>query len=301
MRKRVVRMAVIISGLVVLWAGGAASQESHPVATETNSMAFPDQPEFRVLPRTGAAAVVECAVYPPRSPGHKAGLIIHLYGSGGSSRTFNMMRAPYTEVRRLLWERGYWLVVPNLGGSHWMNDAAATSLDGVIEGMIQNHGVDPARVHILGTSMGAGSGLVYVMRRPHRIRSICAVFPMTDFAQWVQESPGYLARIAKAHKVEPLDVAPVLDDLSPLRHRAAFAGIPVLLLHGDADTIVPVHHSRDFAAALRAQGSPVTYHEVRGAKHNDAIAGPYQGEIVEFFTRADLEVPSAQKPGTPVP
>ena len=242
-------------------------------------------PEFMVLPLNGGETV-ECAVYPPRlsGSGKNAGMVLHLYGHGGSSREYNMMRAPYKEVRRLLRERGYWLVIPELGGSHWMNDAACKILDVVIEGMIRDRSVNPARVHILGTSMGGGSGLVYVTRNSSRIRSICAVFPMTDFAQWVQESPAYLQAVATAHGVNPSAAAPVLRAISPLLHTASFADIPVLLMHGDADSIVPVHHSRDFAAALKKQCSPVTYREVSGVGHDDAIAEPFQQEIVEFLT-----------------
>ena len=253
---------------------------------DVDQMKFSDKPEFWVLPRKGEAAAVECAVCPPRpaGAGTNAGMVLHLYGAGGSSRSYNMMRPPYAMVRRLLWERGYWLVVPNLGGLHWMNDTACKSLDAIIEGMIRDRGVDPVRVHILGTSMGSGSGLVYVMCRPGRVRSICAVFPMTDFAQWVQEKPGYLPSIAAAHGVKPAEAASLLQALSPLYHASAFAGIPVFLLHGDADSVVPIHHSRDFAAALKKQGSTVIYHEVHGVEHDDAVAEPFQLEIADFLT-----------------
>ena len=134
--------------------------------------------------------------------------------------------------------------------------------------------------------MGGGGGLVYVMRRPDRVRSICAVFPTTDFTQWSQESAGagYIDGIAKAHGVAATDVAPVLQSLSAMQHTASFADIPVLLIHGDADLIVPVHHSRDFAAALKKQGSMVIYHEIQGVGHDSVIAKPFQLEIADFLT-----------------
>lgn len=262
-----------------------------PTATPeigANCMVFSDKPEFIVL-RNGAGEV-ECAIYPPRlfGSGKSAGMVLHLYGHGGSSMEYNMMRAPYAELRCLLRERGYWLVVPNLGGNHWMNDIACHTLDVVIEDMIKTRNVNPARVHILGTSMGGGSGLVYMMRRPNRIRSICAIFPMTDFAQWVQESPIYLQRIAEAHGVKPSEAVSVLQNLSPLDRTASFADTPVFLIHGDADSIVPVHHSRDFAATLKKQGVPVTYHEASGVGHVDEIVEPFQQEIVEFLTNLTL-------------
>jgi dipeptidyl aminopeptidase/acylaminoacyl peptidase len=273
--------ALTLVGSLALAQGAPQDDKASAGAT------FVDKPEYLVLPRPGAAGAVECAVYPPRlaERGAKAGVVLHLYGRGGSCRDYNMMQPSYATVRRLLWERGYWLIVPDLGTDHWMNDAACASLDAIIAGMVQDRGADPARVQVLGSSMGAGSGLVYVMRRPGRIRAVCAVFPMTDFAAWAKETPGYLSGIVQAHGCQPSAAAAVLRDLSPLQHAAAFASIPVFLLHGDADSKVPVHHSRDFAAALQKQGSPVTYREARGVEHDDAIAEPFQQELADFLTK----------------
>jgi dipeptidyl aminopeptidase/acylaminoacyl peptidase len=269
--------------------------------TDGDRMTFSDKPEFLVLPRKGEATAVECAVYPPRpsDTGAKRGLVLHFYGRGGSCREYNMMRAPFATVRQLLWERGYWLIVPDLGTDHWMKDAAVKSIDAIIEGMIRDRGVDPHRVHILGTSMGGGCGLIYVMRSPGRVRSICALFPMTDFSQWVKEKPQYLPGIAAAHGVKPAEAASLLQALSPLYHASAFADIPVFLLHGDADPIVPVHHSREFAAALQKQGSPVACREAHGLGHDNAVAEPFQREIVEFLTdtaaQSDRDYPSTNR------
>jgi len=48
-----------------------------------------------------------------------------------------------------------------------------------------------------------------------------------------------------------------LRDLSPLYRPEAFRKTRVFLLHGDQDTVVPPHHSRDFAAALKEKGCDV--------------------------------------------
>jgi dipeptidyl aminopeptidase/acylaminoacyl peptidase len=276
-------------GALVVWCGALAAAEAQPLAAAGEGgerVTFTDKPQFMVLPRPGAAGAVECAVYAPRqaAPRGNGGVLLHLYGRGGSCRDYNMMRPSYATLRRRLWERGYWLIVPDLGTDHWMNNAACASLDAIIDGMVQDRGADPARIHLLGTSMGGGSALVYVMRRPDRIRSVCAVFPMTDFTVWTQEQPGYLAGIMQAHGATAATAAALLRDLSPLQHVAAFAGVPVFLLHGGADDKVPIHHSREFAAALAAQGSAVTCREVAGMAHDDAIAAAFQEEIAAFLT-----------------
>lgn len=242
--------------------------------------------EIRTLAQEGTTNTMQCTVYPPdnlMAPG-PAGMVIHLYGRGGTHKSYNMRRPPYAELRRVLAERGYWLVVPELGPDHWMNDTAVGTVDAVIATMTTAERIDPDRVHILGTSMGGGSGLAYVVQRPNAIRSICALFPMTDFNMWIKEKPGYAASFARGYNVEPRNLEPLLAGRSPMQHTEAFAEVPVFLLHGGADATVPPHHSRDFAAALRARGYAVTHHEVPGFGHSDDVAKEFQEDIADFLT-----------------
>ena len=242
------------------------------------------EPVVRELRAAAGAPAVTCTIYAPQPvPAGQAGLVVHLYGSGGSHKEYNVGRAPYDDFRRLLAARGYWLVVPELGPRHWMSDAACGQVDAVIAAMIQTERVDPARVHLLGTSMGGGSSLIYVMRRPGKVASVAAVFPMTDFAQWLQEKPGYRQPVEKAHGITPERRSEGLRKISPVCHPEAFRKTPVFLLHGDRDAVVPPHHSRDFAAALKAGGCTVVYREVPGAVHNDSIALSCQGELADFL------------------
>ena len=55
-------------------------------------------------------------------------------------------------------------------------------------------------------------------------------------------------------------------EASPLTHVHAGAP-PVLLLHGDSDTLVPADQSIRLAAALRDVGAPVSLVLVPGASH----------------------------------
>lgn len=242
--------------------------------------------EIRTLLQEGTTNTMQCTVYPPEDqrgtgPG---GLVVHLYGRGGTHKSFNLSRSPYARLRKLLAERGYWIVVPELGPDHWMNDKAVRTVDAVIARMTTSECIDPDRVHLLGTSMGAGSALAYVVQRPNVIRSICALFPMTDFNAWIEEKPGYAASFARGYRIDPQSLEAVLSTRSPMQHIDAFAKVPVFLLHGGADGTVPPHHSLDFAAALRAKGYAVTHHEVPGFGHSDAVAEKFQEDIAEFLT-----------------
>jgi dipeptidyl aminopeptidase/acylaminoacyl peptidase len=167
-----------------------------------------------------------------------------------------------------------------------MCDAACDQVDAVIAAMIQAEKIDPARVRLLGTSMGGGSSLIYVMRRPGKVASVVAIFPMTDFVQWLQETPRYRPAVEAAHRITPERRGEALRQISPLHHPEAFHKTAVFLLHGDRDAIVPPHHSRDFAAALKHNGCAVTYREVAEAVHSDGIAMSCQRELADFLTEA---------------
>ncbi len=246
-----------------------------------------DEPLIRELPGPEGGPAVKCTVYEPHQIAEgKPGLVVHLYGSGGSHTKghYNVGRSPYDEFRRLLAERGYWLVVPELGPRHWMNQAAFARVDAVIGAMVDTEGVDADRVHLFGTSMGAGSSLIYAMRRPKKINSVAAIFPMTDFLRWLEERPAYRTPVEQAHGIASENREKSLRELSPIEHVDAFRNTGLFLLHGTRDSIVNPSHSRRFVKALRDKGYSVTYREAEGETHRDEIARPYQRELADFLT-----------------
>jgi acetyl esterase/lipase len=60
---------------------------------------------------------------------------------------------------------------------------------------------------------------------------------------------------------------PTIAGLDPLNH-ANEVSIPLLLYHGDYDTVVPIEHSKKFYAALKGAGKNVTYVELPGLSHS---------------------------------
>jgi dipeptidyl aminopeptidase/acylaminoacyl peptidase len=232
---------------------------------------------------------------PPERPNDgKHPLIVYLYGSGGSiydskeKINYNLGRPPYAKLRQLAAERGYYILVPELGGNHWMNDRAARSLDAIIDHATANNPIDPKRVHLMGTSMGGGSSLAYAIHRPDLVRSVCALCPMTDFPQWVKENPEYLGPITAAYGGSPTQIPAAWAKTSAMRHLTTFKNIPVFLVHGATDTIVNPDNSRLLAKALQAKHYRVVFHEVEGLGHRDLIVEPFQEEIVDFFDHVGL-------------
>lgn len=50
---------------------------------------------------------------------------------------------------------------------------------------------------------------------------------------------------------------------------------PTIIVHGEDDTLIPVHHGRGLGDHLRAQGTPVTFIPRAGTGHNGLFAQPW--------------------------
>lgn len=220
------------------------------------------------------------------TPPAKRALLIFLYGAGGSLENYNLKRPPYALLREQLSARGYYVVVPDLGTHHFMNDAAKAALDGVVAEVLNQQQIPATRVHLMGTSMGAGSSLAYTIHRPDRIRSVCAVMPMTDFATWVEENPHYVTSVASAYGGTYEQHPEAYDQNSALRNVDAFAHIPVMLIHGDADPTVSYAQSQRLAQRLEEKNYSVAFYTVEGQAHKDDVMQDYQRQAIEFFDAA---------------
>lgn len=74
-------------------------------------------------------------------------------------------------------------------------------------------------------------------------------------------------------------------DGNPLSWVSERPQLPVLLLHGDLDTTVPLFFSRAFATALEDGGHPVTLTEVAGADHQSIYRPERAAAPIAAFVR----------------
>ncbi len=227
-------------------------------------------------------------MYPPASdtPYAKRSLLIFLYGAGGSIENYNLKREPYAQLREQLAQRGYYVIVPELGKFHFMNAQAKATLDGIVAQVLQEERIPVNRVHVMGTSMGAGSSLAYTLHRPEMIRSVCAVMPMTDMKDWVIENPGYADRLAKVYGGTYDQVPEAYDRNSAIKHVAVFEHIPVMLVHGTSDRTVLYTQSKRLADLLEANEFAYTLCTAEGQGHKDEAMREYQLIAADFFDAA---------------
>lgn len=136
--------------------------------------------------------------------------------------------------------------------------------------------VDGERIGVIGFSLGSGLGLAAAVEEP----SVHAVVAHAGFDGW--------KTIANRH-------APVLggllvrSGLDPADSAAALGTRPLLVIHGDADRIVPIAHGRAVYEAAKAAGVDAEFVELPGVRHNDPVwLDPRFTEPIAAFFRTAL-------------
>jgi len=190
-------------------------------------------------------------------------LIIALHGLGGTEDAF--FDSYGKRLPALAAERGYIVAAPLgfrvdsfYGASIGLSLAAAAERQAqlgeqdvmeVLRRMRADYKIDDARIYLMGHSMGAIGTWALAAKYPD---IWAAIAPFAGFA-----------RPATADRMK---------------------AIPQFVVHGDADTTVPVAGSRTIVAALEKIGTEVTYVEVPGGTHRDVVV-PNLAAMFDFFDR----------------
>ncbi len=158
------------------------------------------------------------------------------------------------------------------GGSAGQPSLAGVQLDidAALRALLARRDVDPDRIVVLGQSLGAALAIHYVAHSTER-RHVCALVADSAFADYRLIVKEKLANFALTWPFQWLPALTVNDDYSPRRAVAAVSPIPLVLIHGEADTIVPAHHSR---LLYDAAGEPKELWLVAGAEHIQAMRDP---------------------------
>ena len=154
----------------------------------------------------------------------------------------------------------------------WYIEPTRRDITDILNILNATYNIDPNHVHIMGGSMGGGGALKYAMFNNQIIASIVDINGITNFTQFYNEDTQnqFRASLRAAYGGTPSQVPAVYADESALGNEQRFSHTPVMMLHGDADTVVPVSHSRNLNQSLSALGFTIEYIEVPGATHDTA-------------------------------
>jgi acetyl esterase/lipase len=166
-------------------------------------------------------------------------------------------------------------------------------------------GINPARIGAVGYSSGAhlasllglmnGAGNASdrdpVQRESARVQCIIVGGTPADL-EHVGNNPAALAMLSGfLGQPVPADPAPTsavfkqLEDASPV-HWVKPGAPPFLLIHGDADELVPIEAAQELQKALETAHVPVRLITIKGGTHASVVAlesDEYAHEMVQWF------------------
>jgi dipeptidyl aminopeptidase/acylaminoacyl peptidase len=137
----------------------------------------------------------------------------------------------------------------------------------------------PGRVGCMGRSYGGYLTLAAMTWYPELFAIGVDVCGMADFESFYARTEPLIAAAAVSKYGDPLVDAALLRDLSPI-HRIGRLAAPLLIVHGDEDTNVPVHEAERVAAALSERGVEHRLLIFAGEGH-DLLATPNRVAFVQ--------------------
>lgn len=197
--------------------------------------------------------------------GEAKGTVLYLHGVAAniSTRLQDVAWLPAAGFNVLALDyRGYGTSagIPTLAGVQLDIDAAVHSL-------LSRPDVDPNRIVVLGQSLGASLAVYYVAHSPYRARFRALVLdsPFSDYRLIAEET---LDGFVLVRPLKWLVKWAVPDRYSPQSAIEAVSPLPVLFIHGDRDSTIPLEHSQRL---FELAGEPKQLWIVHGAEHVEAL------------------------------
>ena len=125
---------------------------------------------------------------------------------------------------------------------------------------------DPDRIAVTGRSYGGYLTLVGLAFFPDTFAAGVDVCGMSDLLTFYRDSEPWIAAAAVTKYGDPDSDPELLEQISPMRAVDSIRA-PLLVVHGEHDTNVPIGEALQVVDALRARGRDVDYFELQGEGH----------------------------------
>jgi pimeloyl-ACP methyl ester carboxylesterase len=223
-------------------------------------------------------------------------VVISVHGKGGNRE--NGPGGGSLEISAQLARHGHPVLALDLrgagesGGTRFTLGALETrDVAGALD-YLEQRGLAADGVNLLGYSMGAATAMLVGASDP-RVRAVAEDAGFADLRDVLDQqipkqsglppmfTPGTVLMARTLLGVDAYGIRPI-DGLPALAAR----GVPLLAIHGEADSLIPIHHGQRLAAAY---GPGAETHFVPGAGHvRSYVTDPdtYTRRLLDFLGRA---------------
>lgn len=189
-------------------------------------------------------------------------LVIYLHGAGGN-QSQGVKIGSYDNV---FGKMGEWLskqnavyICPEYRGNSWMGPDAEKDVVEILR--LAKEKYRPVRILLTGASMGGTSALIFASRHPELLDGVLAWCPATDPALMF---PKFGEHFRTSYGGSPEEVPEIYRERTSRDHAKGLAKLPSVIIHGKADAVIPVEHSRVLVERLKDFKAIVNYTEVEG-------------------------------------
>lgn len=158
-------------------------------------------------------------------------------------------------------------------------------IDAAMRHLLTHKNVNPQRIVILGQSLGGALAIYYTAHSSYRanIRALISDSAFSDYRQVARDS---LSHFALTWPLQWLPWVAVDNDYAPLDAVAQISPIPLLVIHGDQDTVVSVRYAH---LLFEQAKQPKELLIVPGSGHIQSLESPPVREKLTAFLRQVLD------------
>ena len=227
-------------------------------------------------------------IFTPKGDANGLGVVDVISGAWHSDRA-KIRDHERARTFHTLCDRGYTVFAIRPGSITKFN--VAEMLSNLNEGIrwVKKHAgdyqVDPERLGLMGASAGGHLACLAAVtaedgpddsegkgaNQSTRVKAVAVFFPPTDFLDFggktLDSGDELMGRlVGGAAQPQTVDSAQLLKQISPA-HLVTRQAPPFLLIHGDADPVVPLQQSERMLAALKQAGVPAELIVKKGGGH----------------------------------
>jgi acetyl esterase/lipase len=227
-----------------------------------------EQQQDVVIVQSPHGVVITMDVFTPKENANGIG-IIDVASGGWSSDRGKIRDHEMAQVYNIFCQRGYTMFAIRPGSSsrfsaHDMVDHLESAIK-EIQKNADKYGIDPDRMAITGASAGGHLASLVAVRGKVPLVGAGVFFPPTDFLEYgkmkidptkkgrISEAARALAYKDRSADLNEEQIIEQLTAISPARQVTADAP-PFMIIHGDADLVVPLQQSERLLAELKDKG-----------------------------------------------